>query len=92
MIETNKELNEEQFLRSQEWKSFIVTTKHTVKSVSASYKHVLSHQKIYARFWEIDCKESFNKLLSKTCITIKKEDIHKYAVPRLIENYIEKTA
>lgn len=91
LIETNKELNEEQFLKSQEWKSFIVTTKYTVKSVSASYKHILSHQKIYARFWEIDCKESFNKLLSKTCITIKKEDIHKYAVPRLIENYIEKT-
>lgn len=92
LIETNKELNEEQFLRSQEWKNFIVNTKHTVKSVSASYKHILSHQKIYARFWEIDCENSFEKLLSETCITIRKKDIHKYAVPRLIENYIEKTA
>jgi A/G-specific adenine glycosylase len=91
LIETKIELNEEQFLRSQEWKSFITTSKYSVKSVSGSYKHILSHQKIYARFWEIDCKESFNKLLSKTSITIKKQDIHKYAVPRLIESYIEKT-
>lgn len=92
LIETNEELNEETFLRSKEWKNFITTSKYTVKSVSASYKHILSHQKIYARFWEIDCKDSFEKLLSKTCITINKHDIHKYAVPRLIENYIEKTA
>lgn len=90
LIETDKELKEDQFLKSQEWKIFIDTFKYTVKSVSTSYKHILSHQKIYARFWEIECKEPFDKLLPKTCIKIKKHDIYKYAVPRLIENYIEK--
>jgi A/G-specific adenine glycosylase len=89
LIETDKELNEEEFLKSQDWNDFILAFKYTIKSVSKSYKHVLSHQKIYARFWEIDCKSSFDKLLSKTCITIKKHEIQKYAVPKLIENYIE---
>ncbi|MGQ0827987.1 MAG: A/G-specific adenine glycosylase, partial [Bacteroidota bacterium] len=53
-----------------------------------SYKHVLSHKKIYARFWKIECAKSFDKLLPKTAITIKENAIHKYAVPRLIENYL----
>ncbi len=89
LIETEKELNEEQFLKSHNWKHFIKTAKYTLKSVSTSHKHILSHQNIYARFWEIECKEAFGKLLSKNCITIKKRDIHKYAVPRLIEKYIK---
>ncbi len=89
LIETGKELNEEQFLKSEDWKRFIATTKYIVKSASTRYKHILSHQKIYARFWEIDCKEPFENLLPNNCITIKKRDIHRYAVPKLIENYIE---
>lgn len=89
LIETNKELKEEQFLKSQEWKKFIGSTTYTVKSISTSYKHILSHQKIYARFWEIDCSKPFHKLLSETAIVIKEKDIYQYAVPRLIERYLE---
>lgn len=88
LIETDKELTEEQFLRSAEWKKFIGKTKCTVRSVSSSYKHILSHQKIYARFWEIDCAQPFEKLLSNKAAVIKGKDINKYAVPRLIENYL----
>ena len=88
LIETVKELKEEQFLKSAEWKKFIGSAKYTVKSISASYKHILSHQKIYARFWEIECDNPFDKLLPKTAVIIKEKDIHKYAVPRLIENYL----
>jgi A/G-specific adenine glycosylase len=88
LIETEKELSEEQFLRSKEWKAFIGKTKYTIKAISVNYKHVLSHQKIYARFWEIDCAKPFDKLLPDTAIVIKVKDIQKYAVPRLIENYL----
>jgi len=90
LIETDTELTEEQFIQSADWKQFIGSAKYIVKSVSISYKHVLSHQKIYARFWEIECEKPFNKLLSKTCIVIKEKDIHKYAVPRLIDIYLNR--
>lgn len=88
LIETENELSEEQFLKSKDWELFITTVKYTVKSISASYKHILSHQKIYARFWEIECTAPFDHLIPATAIKIKKSDIHKYAVPRLIENYL----
>jgi A/G-specific adenine glycosylase len=90
LIETDTELTEEQFIKSANWKQFIGSSKYIVKSVSVSYKHILSHQKIYARFWEIECEKPFGKLLSKTGIVIKEKDIHQYAVPRLIENYLNR--
>jgi len=89
LIEIDKEINEEQFLKSKDWKSFIGTSEYTVKSISVSYKHILSHQKIFARFWEIECNRAFDKLLPKNCIKIKKRDISKYPVPKLIEHYLE---
>jgi A/G-specific adenine glycosylase len=89
LIETTKELNEDEFFNSKQWTSFIKPLKkYAIKSVSASYKHVLSHQKIYARFVEIECGEPFTKLLTPNNITIKVGDIEKYAIPRLIDNYL----
>jgi A/G-specific adenine glycosylase len=89
LIETEKELTEEQFLRSAEWLTFIGKNKYTLKYVSMHYKHILSHQKIYARFWEIHCSKPFNKIIPKTTVVIQKKDIHTYPVSRLIEKYLQ---
>ncbi len=89
LIETEKELTEEQFLRSTEWIEFIEKNKYTIRSVSANYKHILSHQKIYARFWEIDCPKPFDKIIPKTALVINKKSIHDHAVSRLIEKYLQ---
>jgi A/G-specific adenine glycosylase len=90
LIETNTELSEDEFLRSKNWKTFIGKNLYTIKSVSAPYKHVLSHQKIYARFWEIDCTKPLDKVVAPKVLVIKEKDVHKFAVPRLIESYLEK--
>ena len=90
LIETTTELSEDEFLRSKQWKGFIGKNKFIIRSVSTPFKHILSHQKIYARFWELDCEKPLDKFLTKTVLIIKEKDIQKYAVPRLIENYMEK--
>jgi A/G-specific adenine glycosylase len=90
MIETSKEIPEEHFLKSSEWKNFIGTIPYTLTSVSAPYKHVLSHQRIHARFWEIACESSLADLIRDSRILIPEKNIQDYAVPRLIENYLEK--
>ncbi len=89
LIETNKEFREEEILLSKEWKKFIGRNKYSVKSISKVYKHILSHQRIYARFLEIDCITSLEKIIPSSAIIIKQKDIHQYAVPRLIEIYLE---
>lgn len=91
LLETTKQFSEAQFLKSKEWKAFISETKYSIKSVSNPFKHVLSHQKIYARFWEINCKTELKTRLNSQEIVIKLKDIQKYAVPRLIELYLKKS-
>jgi len=90
LIETTKELSEEQLLKSSEWKKMFGKVKYSIKSISNPCKHILSHQKIYARFIEIDCKESLKTFLSKDVLVIKEKNIQEYAVPRLVDLYLEK--
>jgi len=57
------------------------------KKVSKQFKHVLSHQRIFAKFWEFEV----DKLSStSTYMKINKKDIEDFAIPRLIEKYLEK--
>jgi A/G-specific adenine glycosylase len=90
VIETLKEQTEAKFLSSKEWEKLIGKNKHVIRYVSPLYKHILSHQKIYARFWEIECAADLTNIVSEPAILIRQKDLHKYAVPRLIENYLEK--
>ena len=89
LIETDKQLSEKQFLKSPAWKKFIGETEYTITAVSTPYKHLLSHQKIYARFWELSFKTPLNPLLADSQILIFQKDLSKYPVPRLIETYLE---
>jgi len=86
--ENEKKTSELQFFKSKEWNSIIGKNKFVVKRVSPYYKHILSHQKIYARFFEIDCSKDINKLKTKESLLIPKLSLKKYAVPRLIDIYI----
>lgn len=88
LIETEKELSEQELLKSKEWKSFIGKNKHSITSISQGYKHILSHQKIYARFLEIECEHAFGKLKAEQFTIIDKKNIKKYAVPRLVDIYL----
>jgi A/G-specific adenine glycosylase len=90
LIETDHQLEESKILGSDEWKKLIGKNKYSVRSVSENYKHVLSHQHIFAKFWEIECFSELKKIKSSSALVIKQKNIHKYAVPRLIESYLEK--
>lgn len=51
-----------------------------------NYKHILTHQKLFASFWKITCNAKPS--LSIDFIELKIEEINKYAVPKLLENLI----
>jgi A/G-specific adenine glycosylase len=54
-----------------------------------SYTHLLSHQKIEARFWRIQVSGTLED--AGVYRVIAKEDIDNYAVPRLIHRFLEDT-
>lgn len=89
LIETETDLSENQFLESKQFKEFIKSLgAYTIKAVSHYHKHILSHQKIYARFWEISCSDSLQPMEKCGYTVIPVKNIRKYAVPRLIDRYI----
>jgi A/G-specific adenine glycosylase len=51
-----------------------------------NYKHILTHQVLYASFWRITCKTKPN--LPNDCVEIKIDEINEYAVPKLLEKLI----
>ena len=84
LIETPKVIEEKELKQSKEWNTLFAESP-TILKCSKEYKHILSHQKIYAKFWVIDGQIDLkNTSFEKTII----EDLNKYAVPRLIENYL----
>lgn len=62
-------------------------------STTRSYKHVLSHQIIYARFWEVkaeDAKLTMGLTLEGPDFNyVSDNQLNKYAFPRLIQRYFE---
>lgn len=73
---------------------FIQKNFHDAKEIafksSPIYKHILSHQIIYARFFHLSDSTQF--LTSKNLVTVDLEEVTKYPVPKLIENYITNSA
>ena len=89
LIETEKEIGFSDNNLFISIESFIKTNKFIVNSVSKQYKHKLSHQTIYANFIEIELLNSkaVDSLKRYQCISI--EELHKFPIPKLIDNYIK---
>ncbi len=89
MLESNKSIIEPKFLKDKKWEEIIHISKPIIKDVSEEYAHILSHQKLFARFYKLEATSKITKL-PKDCFWIKTKDIEKYAVPRLIDIYIRR--
>jgi A/G-specific adenine glycosylase len=85
LIETEKELSDDEIMRSRFKR--ISYSKRNMKSISTKKKHILSHQIIYARVIHIEMKNKDFKC--DGYIRVNKKDIHKFAVPRLLEHFFE---
>ena len=88
MIETKQSTEIEELTKSAEWRNQLGKSKHRLEKVTNEYKHILSHQHIHAKFYEIktDLKK-FNEA-GKEWKKVNKESVNDYAVPRLIEDYL----
>lgn len=62
--------------------------------ISKEYQHILSHQKLIARFitFETDIRQPFlknNTISSKNMLLIETKKFHEYPIPRLIEKFVD---
>lgn len=63
----------------------LIDSKHYLVNVS-DHKHLLSHQTIYAKFWLFKSETALPQNSKFKIVSIS--EIHNYAVPKLIENYL----
>ena len=89
LIETAVKTAPAVLMQSAEWKTVFGKTKLKVATVSNEYKHQLSHQTIYAVFYEITLNEKPNAFLKKHFTEIDASDFENYGVPRLVERFME---
>ena len=85
LIETKQNIIKHEDLFTK--KFITLKGKIKLKGKSETYKHILSHQKIYATFWEIETDNLSE--LNSDYLKINKEELFNYPVPKLIENYIK---
>lgn len=89
LIETPNSLTEEALLALPDFQElFTRRERPVVRCVCRDVKHVLSHRVIYANFYEVTIPEDSVSFCSYK--KIKAKDLGKYAVPKLIQNFIEK--
>lgn len=82
LIEFKKPLSEEELLEIEI--PCFQSEQANIKSISAEKKHILSHQVIYARVIHIELNNGCSNF-----IHVNKKDISKFAVSRLMEQFIE---
>ena len=88
LIETVQPASVEVLTSTLEWKSWLGDQVPSINLVAEPFKHILTHQKIWARFWEVQMATppmDFNGAFA-----IPTTELEKYAIPRLIDLFLEK--
>ncbi len=80
LIESEKKWSEEKMIQT-----LSLPHDHQILSVSKEFKHVLSHQRIHAKFVMVGIKS----LKQIKGMEVKTDDLGEYALPRLINRYLE---
>ena len=89
LVETDRDLPEEEFLASASFCSHIAEGEAPqVRPVLRNVKHVLSHRVIYANFYEVVLPEESRSFPGYQRVRI--EDMEQYPVSRLVHAFLEK--
>ncbi|HAQ18837.1 MAG TPA: A/G-specific adenine glycosylase [Prolixibacteraceae bacterium] len=86
-IETSEKTDVGQILINCEWGMITNSSGIIVESISSWKVHILSHQKIHYRFIKLNMSGEIEML--DDLIRVNKEDILSFAVPKLLEIYID---
>lgn len=92
-IESDQFLTKKSIVREFSSQFAISEDQFQIIKASDEYKHILTHQRLFACFYTINIADenSFQKiklLNSNQFISIKHENIHQYPLPRLVDKFL----
>ena len=87
MLETPRLMRDRrEVLEEKNWQDIL--KKGRILRISKPFKQVLSHQNIYATFWEFEYDAAV-KLSTQGAFAVDRKGIHNYAFPRVIDRYLQ---
>ncbi len=86
LIESTNVSEQNELINQQKYIKRLDLNDTEISNISDTYKHILSHQQIFARFIEIKTT-TLTKSDDKHLI-INKEKLHQFALPKLLVNYL----
>jgi A/G-specific adenine glycosylase len=97
LIEAERELGPDEIMEREEFRMIFKDVSYTVEPAISKARHILSHQELKVIIVQVlaDLGDILVQVLtdlgeSKTYIKVPISEVHKYPVPRLIENYLKK--
>jgi A/G-specific adenine glycosylase len=89
LVEFPKAIEQEEGLRSSPlWASVVGDEAVSITHIAGPYQQALTHQMIYASFWEIDFEEG-RKPNSGPFIEVEQKNLAKFAFPKIIDCYLQ---
>ena len=89
LVETQKKVSQEKLFKLKEFKN-LINAPFGLIYVSKEYKHILSHQHLYAKFYVIKLSGKFSKdLTSHGRKKVKVGELTNYAFPRLTGKFVD---
>jgi len=87
LIETTHKIKTATLMQMNEWQELLPEQSVSAVSVSKEFVHQLTHQRLHARFYQIELNKLPNKLA--TCYErISRAHLSDIAIPRLVEKYL----
>jgi A/G-specific adenine glycosylase len=87
-VEFNQRTNFKDVAAHQEFKNWFLKSP-IIHSVSDEIKHILTHQRIYARFVHIE-NSNHEAIVQNNCFWVNIDDLHNYGQPKLIFEFLKK--
>ncbi|MBS4060662.1 MAG: A/G-specific adenine glycosylase [Bacteroidetes bacterium] len=89
LIETKEETCFLDLINSSEFLDWTKNKKYTLSKVSGIYKHQLTHQTLYARFFHLRFEDPFGDDIKNGLSLICENRLGEYPLPRLIDRYLQ---
>ena len=88
LLETSHTIEHpEQLLEQKKWKEWFGESQLGFSKKSKPFKQTLTHQSIYAHFWEFECPEDI-VLEEFGFILVERKNLSKFAFPKIIDWYL----
>ncbi len=90
LLETTTATDPKTLMKSTAWRTLWQEIPFELNHVSTEIKHILSHQKIWIRFYELTIDKAIPKKQRHDWIQIKEEQLEQHGLPIALHKYITK--